>query len=163
MMCAPHFAHAQKIAVSSNVLTWVNFGTINADASLSVSRHLTCHAGVNVNPWKFTSPTFMDLKNNQYGGFLGVRYWPWHVYSEWWLGAKLQYKYFDQKGLLSSAQTKGSAFGPGISGGYTIMLSEHVNLDLGLGIWGGGLLMKEQDPRAFFFLDNVIVAFEYIF
>ena len=163
MLFAPRFAQAQNLAVSSNVLTWANFGTINADASLSVSRHISVHAGATANPWNFTSPTFVDLKNNQYGGYLGARYWPWHVYSEWWVGAKVQYKYFDQQGILSSGPIKGSAFGPGISGGYTVMLSEHVNLDLGLGIWGGGLLMKEQAPRAFFFLDNIIVAFEYIF
>ena len=163
LLCASRTAVAQNFALSTNAMSWASIGTITAEGALSVHRNLTVHAGAVANPWKFTTPTSIVLRNGQYGGFAGVRYWPWHVYSEWWVGAKLQYKYFNQVGIINSGQMKGHAFGPGISGGYSFMLSDQVNLDVGLGIWGGGLLMKEHEPRAFIFIDNVIVAFAYIF
>jgi len=163
LVCSSRAAEAQNYAVSTNVMSWAGLGTINAEGSLSVHRHISLHAGAVANPWKLTTPTNVELRNRQYGGYAGVRYWPWHVYSEWWVGAKLQYKHFNQLGLLSSAPMKGHAFGPGISGGYTFMLSRHVNLDLGVGIWGGGLIKSEETPKAFVFLDNVIVSFVYIF
>lgn len=160
---ASRVAQAQNFAVSTNVMSWANLGTINAEGALSIQRHVSLHAGAAVNPWELTSPTSIRIRNRQYGGYLGVRYWPWHVYSEWWVGAKLQYKNFDQIGLTSANATKGNAFGPGISGGYTLMLSQNVNLELGLGIWGGGLLPKGEDMRAFVMLDNILVSFVYIF
>lgn len=144
-------------------MTWAGLGTINVEGALSVHRHVTVHAGAVANPWTFTTPTSVELKNQQFGGFVGARYWPWHVYSEWWVGAKLQYKNIEQQGIISSSPMKGNVFGPGLSGGYTLMLSPHVNLDLGIGLWGGALVMPEQKMKPFVFIDNVVVSFVYIF
>ena len=177
MCCAPHLAQAQKFAVSTNALTWANFGTINAEGSFIVSRHITLHAGGTANPWEITTPTKYTIRNRQYGGYVGARYWPWHVYSEWWVGAKLQYKNFEQMGLMTTNLIKGDAAGAGVSAGYTFMLSRHFNIDLGLGVWGGSMFrykeylgtvaneneIAKQGPRGFFFLDNMIISFAYIF
>lgn len=113
--------------------------------------------------------------NQQITGFLGAKYWPWHVYSGWWIGAKAQYQDFAQAGLWSQNLVTGQAVGLGLSAGYSIMISPHVNLDLGLGGWGGralkytgykdlgGIEIDQTGSKNFVFLDNIIVAFAYIF
>lgn len=177
MVCASGVSHAQKWAVSTNALTWLNLGTINAECSVSVHDHVSVNAGFVANPWSMTTPTYVELKNGQYGGYVGAKYWPWHVYSEWWVGAKVQYKNFEHVGLLSPNLMEGHALGAGFSGGYSLMIGNHVNLDFGLGFWGGRCVkyteykgqyrneMKilSQRPRYFFFLDNIMVALVYIF
>lgn len=32
---------------------------------------------------------------------------------------------------------EGDAFGAGVGVGYSVMLSDHVNMDVGAGLWGG--------------------------
>lgn len=170
-------SHAQKCAVSTNTLTWLNLGAINAEASVSIYDHFTVNAGFVANPWSMTTPTNIDLMNRQYGGYVGAKYWPWHVYSEWWVGAKIQYKNFEQVGLLTANLIEGDALGAGFSGGYSLMIGNHFNIDFGLGFWGGRcieyreykdayqdeLKILNQKPRNFFFLDSVMVALVYIF
>lgn len=177
MICAPKVADAQKWAVSTNALSWANLATVNAEGSVSVHKHFTFNTGFTVNPWQMTTNTYVNLKNRQYGGYVGMKYWPWHVYSEWWVGIKAQYKHFEQVGLLSANLMQGDALGGGLSGGYTFLISEHFNVDLGLGVWGGRLIkyrefegnveleskLVDMGPRNFLFLDNVMVSLVYIF
>ena len=177
LVCFQHAAEAQKWAVSTNALSWANLGTINVEGSVSAGRHVSFNAGITANPWSFDSPTGVKLMNRQYGGSVGAKYWPWHVYSEWWIGAKAQYKNFEQVGLLTSSLIQGDALGAGLSAGYSLMIGSHVNLDFGLGFWGGRLLdyrkysgikalskeLAEEGPRNFLTLDNVIISLVYIF
>ena len=178
LICAPRIAEAQTTwAVSTNALSWVNLGTINAEGAVSVHDHITVNAGFVANPWKMTTPTHVDLQNRQYGLHVGAKYWPWHTFSEWWVGAKIQYKHFRQVGLLSPNLMIGDAIGAGISGGYSVMISNHFNLDFGLGLWGGRLVkyrkykeqyedntrISEQGGRNFLYLDNVMVSLVYVF
>ena len=123
----PLGAYGQKGLVSTNALSWAALGTINAEVAYSVDRHYTIHAGGVANPWEFNTSTSVRLLNKQYGGFLGVRYWPWNVYSEWWVGAKAQYKQFQHVGVLLSEYIEGKALGVGIQGGYSYMISNHFN------------------------------------
>jgi hypothetical protein len=62
-------------------------------------------------------------------------------------------------GLLTSEPVKGDALGAGLAAGYSLMIGRHVNLDFGLGFWGGRIVKQ----RNFFFIDNVMVSFVYIF
>lgn len=177
LLCASHAAQGQGIAVSTNALAWANLGTVNAEAAVSVSRHFTLHAGAVANPWRITTQTGVSVSNRRYGGHVGARYWPWHVYSEWWIGADLRYRNFAQSGLLTKDLVTGDAVGAGLSGGYTFILSSHLNLDLGLGLWGGRCLkyrrykdgvesadrLLEDSPRNFILPDNVTVSFVYVF
>ena len=113
--------------------------------------------------------------NQQRTAYAGAKYWPWHVYSGWWFGAKAQYTGFDEAGVFSQNLISGNALGAGLSAGYSIMLGSHVNLDLGFGAWGGrllnytryndlgGLEVASTGSRNFVFLDNVVIAFAYIF
>lgn len=177
LVWVPHLAEAQNWAVSTNALSWANLGTVNAEGSVSLGKQLTINAGFTANPWEVTTNTYVNVKNQQYGGYLGFKYWFWHVYSGWWIGAKAQYKNFEQVGLLTSNLMKGDAMGGGLASGYSILISESLNLDLGLGIWGGRLIRyKEYEgtvaketmlidagPRNFVFVDNVIISLVYIF
>lgn len=173
----PIVTNAQKWAISSNALSWASLGTINAECAYSLNQHFSLNAGVAYNPWDVFSPTNLVMKNNQLGGYVGARYWPWHVYSEWWIGAKVQYKQFEQVGILTSNLVKGDAIGAGLSAGYSFMLGNHFNLDLGAGVWGGRIInyskykgnttvdskLLEQGSKGFVFLDNLILSIIYIF
>lgn len=175
LVANPRTADAQKVSVSTNMLTWANMGTANVDANVSVSKHFTLFAGAKYNPWEIRTKSQVTLMNQQITGYLGAKYWPWHVYSGWWIGAKAQFQDFDQAGLWSQNLVSGKALGLGLSAGYSIMISEHINLDLGIGGWGGrvlnyvgykdlgGIEAATKGSRNFVFLDNMIVAFAYIF
>ena len=174
-ICAPRVAHAQRVSVSTNALSWANLGTINLEGSVSVSKHFTVLAGAKYNPWKLRTKSQYVLINQQATGYVGAKYWPWHVYSGWWIGAKAQFQNFTEAGLFSENMVKGNALGAGISAGYSIMIGSHVNIDFGIGGWGGrvlkytaykdlgGLEVGSTGAKNFLFLDNVIVAIAYIF
>ncbi len=40
-------------------------------------------------------------------------------------------------GVIKRTTEEGEAYGGGLYGGYSIMLSDMWNLDLGFGVWGG--------------------------
>ncbi|MCQ2176445.1 MAG: DUF3575 domain-containing protein [Bacteroidales bacterium] len=128
--------------LSTNLFDWADFGTINVDAAYSFSRHFTAQIGAKFNGWQFKNPegpTFLT-QNQQKSVSLGVRYWPWYVYSGWWICLKGQYCDFSECGVWRQALDEGKALGAGLSFGYTIMLTEHFNLEIGAGGWGGKLL-----------------------
>ena len=50
---------AQKYSLRTNLIEWGNFGTVNLDAGMSVSRHFTISAGCKYNPWKFHTKSGM--------------------------------------------------------------------------------------------------------
>lgn len=177
LVCLPMVANAQRWTVSTNALSWAALGTINAEGSYSLNQNFSVNLGGAINPWTVSSPTGVTLQNKHFGGYMGIKYWPWHVYSEWWIGAKLQYRNFEHTGLLTRQLVTGDAIGGGLSAGYSFMLSNNLNLDLGAGFWGGQLLkykkyqgtypveteLEEQGARSFFFPDNMILSIIYIF
>ena len=130
---------AQELSLSSNLLDWANLGTVNLQVGCSFSRHLSLHAGGRYNNWNYGSVERGNpFQNRARTAWLGVRYWPWNVYSSWWFGARAQVEEYNRGGLLRQPTTEeGSAVGAGFSLGYNRMLSKHWNLDFGLGVWAG--------------------------
>ncbi|MBR0255694.1 MAG: DUF3575 domain-containing protein [Bacteroidales bacterium] len=130
---------AQVFSLSTNVLDWANLGTINAQAGLAFSQHLSLHAGARYNNWNFGSAEKgTAFQNRARSALLGLRYWPWNVYSSWWVSARAQVEEYNRGGLLKRPLTEeGLAAGVGLGVGYSRMLSRHWNLDLGLGGWFG--------------------------
>ena len=59
------------------------------------------------------------------------------MYSGWWLGAKLQYQEYNRGGIRAPRTEEGDRYGAGISGGFSYLLHPHLNLDVGIGLWGG--------------------------
>lgn len=129
---------SQRWSVGTNLIDYINFGTINAEGSVAVSRHMTINASARYNPWtfrKYERETQMENRVRQ--AALGVRVWPWHVYSGWWFGARAQYQEYNRGGIRHPKTEEGDAFGLGLSFGYTMMLNKHLNMEFGAGAWGG--------------------------
>ena len=168
-------SHAQKLSLSTNLVEWGNYGTINLDGGMSVSQHFSLFAGVKYNPWEFRTSYGMLVFNQQATVNAGVRYWPWYVFSGWWLGAKVRYTDFEQSGVLRPKYFDGKSIGAGLSAGYTWMLNKHINLEVAAGIWGGRHLeykvyrtvssmhLLKDGPRNFYGLDDVAVTLMYVF
>lgn len=170
-----HQASAQKFALSTNLVEWANFGTINADAGLSVAQHFSLHAGAKFNPWSFHTKSGMQIYNKQTTAYFGARYWPWYVYSGWWIGARVRFMDFSETGVLRPKLFEGKSLGAGVLFGYTWMIHEHFNIEIGGGLWGGRHLeynryrtparrdILSSCPRNFAFVDELSVSLMYVF
>lgn len=165
---------AQRFALGTSLSDMASLGTMEMQASLSVQRYITIHAGAGLNPWTFrggdTARQF-EMRSNSY--WAGVRYWPWHVYSGWWTSVEGRYMIYNFGGITSRETEEGEAYGGGLQGGYGVMLSEHWNLDLGAGLWGGYKnyrvfacpvcgIKKEEGAKGFI-LPSARVVLQYIF
>lgn len=184
-------AMAQTWAVAANAADMAELGTIGVEGSAAVSQHWSIHAGAKFNPWTFAKKdTFNGLfsepnpdqkQNRKQTYAVGARWWPWNVYSGWWVGGKAQYQEYNRGGLRlpigvgnDGGAEEGDAFGAALSGGYSLMLKEHWNLDFGLGVWGGWTKYRkyefpengkliEQGHKWFFLPNEVILSVVYIF
>ena len=163
--------------LSTNVFDWADFGTINVDFAMSVSRHITLQAGLKYNPWKFEpkkGPISL-VQNQQKSASFGVRYWPWYVFSGWWICAKAQYCDYCEAGVWRQALDQGKALGAGLSAGYTVMINKRFNIEFGAGFWGGGLLEhtlynapgeevpRESGPKGFIAINDVNISLHWLF
>ena len=142
-------ASAQRLAVSTNAVEWADLVTFNAEAGLAVGQHFSVHAGVKVNPWvyraskpeaRFDDPNGdyerqFQRKKQSYD--VSIRWWPWYVYSGWWVDGGVQYMEYDFGGVSNRAREAGDAYGVSLAAGYTYMLNRNWNLDFGAGLWGG--------------------------
>ena len=161
---------AQRFSVGSDAVRALMLGTLSADASVAVARQYSLHAGAALNPWTFRSGNpDKQVQLRQFSLTGGVRWWPWHVYSGWWAGVDAGYMLYNAGGIFKRETEEGDAFGARVWGGYSVMLSERWNLDLGLGAWGGWKkytrydcplcgVMQEQGSGVFFVPDARIAV-----
>lgn len=166
---------AQRVAVSTNAGDWLWFGTANLNASVALGRRVSLEVGGKYNPWTFSKgDPERQFQQRQRSASLGVRVWPWHVYSGWWIDGRAKWQEFNRTALNSRQTTEGTGYGGSLSAGYSIMAGKHVNFEFGLGLWGGrqdyvvyacpscGRIVDEGSR--FFVLPNEIVAsFVYVF
>ncbi len=171
-----HSAKAQRVSISTNTLEWLNLGTANIEASIAISQYFTLNAGVRYNPWEFHQENpYMVIQEKQKTAYFGARWWTWYVFSGWWAGIKIQYQDFAESGLWRPALDTWNAVGAGLSAGYTLMLTKHLNLDFGLGLWGGYKYrhvlynspatkdIRESGPKPFVAPDILSVSIMYVF
>ena len=175
-------AGAQEISLATNLADYAQAGTLNAEASYGFDRHWSVNAGFRYNPFRYGSDDNLRLHRQRLFS-AGARYWPWHIYSGWWLSAKAQYQEYANTGpeaqLLPDLSgggpaTEGDRYGIGLGAGYSKMLGPHLNLDFGLGLWGGystyvryscpscGRIVASGD-KAFFLPSEFILGLNYIF
>lgn len=175
---------AQTWAVAVNAADAIELGTIGVEGSAAVSQHWSIHAGAKVNPWTigkkdtsnglFSEPNPDQKQDRKQSYALGVRWWPWNVYSGWWIAGKAQYQEYNRGGIFRQTSEEGDAFGAALSGGYSLMLKEHINLDFGLGLWGGWTKyttyacpscgkVEDQGDKWFILPNEVIISLVYIF
>lgn len=166
-------APAQDMGLTTNLADYANYGTLNAEASCALARRWTLSAGVKYNPFTFGEGDDI-VQNKRQAYSLGLRFWPWHVFSGWWLSAKTQWQEYSRGGIDSSETTEGDRFGGGLAGGYAYMLGKHFNASFGVGVWGGYDIYRKfscpvcgltvDSGEKFFVLpDELIVALTYVF
>lgn len=169
-------AEAQKVALSTNAFDWAMLGTANIEAQVSAAQHISVIAGARYNPWQFETPNpHLIVQNRHTAFYAGVRIWPWYVFSGWWMEVKGQYGSFSRSGIWRPALEVGTGAGAGLGFGYTFMASKRINIDVGIGAWGGRkmerqlydcascLNLREEGPKNFIDLDDIKISFMYLF
>lgn len=171
----PVLGRAQNWSVSTNVLDYVSLGTMNAEVSAGVGRRVTIEASARVNPWTFhKGDPSRQMQNRHQTYALGMRYWPWHIYSGWWISADAQYQEYNRGGIISQKTEEGDAFGLSAGGGYSLMLHEKLNLDFGVTLWAGQKTfisyacpscgrITDKGSKWFVMPNEIRVAIQYIF
>lgn len=175
LIALPIFCSAQDWSVSTNAMDYVSLGTLNAEVSMATSRHISINASARINPWTFhKGDPSKQMQNRQQTYAVGIRYWPWHIYSGWWMSGMAQYQEYNRGGIISATTEEGDAYGLSIGAGYSLMLHEHWNLDFGLSLWGGQKTfvtyacpscgkITEKGAKWFFLPNDLRVSIAYIF
>lgn len=175
LIALPIFCSAQDWSVSTNAMDYVSLGTLNAEVSMATGRHISINASARINPWTFhKGDPSKQMQNRQQTYAVGVRYWPWHIYSGWWMSGMAQYQEYNRGGIISATTEEGDAYGLSIGAGYSLMLHEHWNLDFGLSLWGGQKTfvtyacpscgkITEKGAKWFFLPNDLRVSIAYIF
>lgn len=166
---------AQTFSVSTDLLGYARLGTMSIDASYAVARRWSLIAGARYNPFTYRkSDPDRQFQNRQQSYAVGMRLWPWHTWSGWWFAGKLRYQEYNKGGIVSRKTEEGDRFGAGIYAGYTHMLSSHINLEFGMGLWSGLSVYRQYSCPAcgltlssgnkFFLLpDDVMISLAYVF
>lgn len=168
-------SEAQTLSLSTNLLDYACLGTLNADVSYSLSRRWSVTAGARYNPFTFRKgdpDKQFQLRQQSYS--LGARLWPWHTWSGWWFAGKLRYQEYNSGGIRSLETREGDRFGAGLYAGYTYMLTSHLNIEFGLGLWSGldvyrcyscpvcGVTL-ESGKTHFILPDDIMISLAYVF
>lgn len=144
-LVSPQDASAQRWAVGTNAAELAWFGTLNIQGSAAIARHFTFDAKMRYNPWSWREAQGVDRQINQkqQAYKAGVRWWPWNIYSGWWFGLAGQWQEFNYGGLwgrnpeIRKITREGTAYGGVLSGGFTLMLDRHLNVEFGFAGWAG--------------------------
>ena len=138
LLCSGARCSAQKFAVSTNAVGYLNLCTMNIEASYALSRHFSLNGEARYNPFTFhKGQSGQQFQNRQRTFSLGARYWPWYVYSGWWVSLKGRYEEYNRGGWKNPSTEEGDAWGGSLGVGYTLMIKDYLNLEFGAGVWGG--------------------------
>ncbi len=129
-------AKAQKWSVATNLLDYLNFGTINAEVGVSVDKHWTVALSGKYNPFYFDFPEH-PIVNKKGLVAVNARFWPFFVYSGLFYGFGAQCAVFRSGGIFSENTREGIAGGLTFEIGYSLIVSKHLNIEFGIGVWGG--------------------------
>lgn len=171
----PLHSQERRMSVSTNLLSWAELATINAEASFAAGRHISVYLEGRFNPWTWKDgdpDSQFQLRQRELSA--GMRYWPWFVNSGMWIAAGLQIKEYNFGGVLSRMTEEGRTAGVDFGLGYSFMLSAHWNLDLG--IWGSAGYKKfkqyscplcarilHEGEKPFIAPDNAAISLVYVF
>lgn len=168
----PHAA-AQEWAVSTNLISYLHLGTLNAQVAWGPLQHWSFGVEAKYNPFTYHSKKGQfQLRQQSYS--LSGRWWPWHVWSGWWVAAKIQYQEYNAGGIIPGRTEEGDRVGAGLTAGYTHMLHPHLNMEFGLGLWAGAQWYTRYScpkcgyvvgsgVKAFVLPSDVIVSLCYVF
>ena len=161
--------------MSTNLLGYAELGTMNMDVSYALSRRWSLTAGARYNPFTYNKgDVSSQFQYRQQSYSFGARFWPWHTWSGWWVASKARYQEYNFGGVVSRETSEGDRVGLGLYSGYTLMLSRHLNMEFGLGLWGGldmyrkyscpvcGLTIDEG-KKGFVLPDDIMISIVYVF
>lgn len=129
-------AAAQNMYVATNLLDYLNLGTINVEFGLNPLPKWSFYARGRYNP--FTFNIYGQKQNRVAGVALGARYWFWYTNSGWFLNSHLGGSLYNTGGIKDEYAYEGAAGSLTFGGGYSLMLNERWNLDFALGLQGSG-------------------------
>ena len=167
-------ASAQRWSLGTNVVDYINMGTLNFESGVAIARHYSFMAGVRFNPWTLHfGESEKQFENRKKCMYAGLRYWPWHIYSGWWAGLQFQYQEYNRGGWFIPQSEEGDAYGLGVSVGYTLMLNKSFNIEFGASAWAGATAytayscpycgkIVDQGNKFFIWPNNVMVSLVYI-
>lgn len=166
---------AQKMQISANAVGLACLGTLNAEFDYAVSQHWSLGISGKYNPFTYNAGNESgQFQLRQRSVAAGARWWPWHVYSGWWLSGSARWQEYNMGGIASQSTEEGERYGGGITAGYSHMLSPHFNLEFGLGMWGGikrysvyacpkcGVKL-DGGTKSFIMPSDMIIAVSYVF
>ena len=166
---------ANRFGLSTNLLDYARLGTLNLDASYAASRHWSITAGARYNPFTFREDDpDRQFQYRQQSYAVGARWWLWHTWSGWWLAGKARYQEYNVGGFGTRETEEGDRAGAGLYMGYTHMLAPHLNMEFGLGFWGGmswysryscptcGMTL-DQGHEYFIRPDDLMISVVYVF
>ena len=139
---AQEAAPEYRWSIATNLLDYVNLGTLNVEAQVAVARHWSFGLQARYNDWNFNrqSPEH-QIQNRKRSFAATARLYRWHIYSGWFFSTKLQYQEYNRNNFLwgkpREATEEGDAFGMGLGFGYDYMLHPNINLEFGASFWGG--------------------------
>lgn len=177
-------ANAQTVALGTNAADWACLLTPNVGLQYAIAQHWSLEVTAGINAWSWNTSgvredrMYRERKMRRQYYTLGARWWPWNVYSGWWLAGKLQFQEYDYSSMKIlpwlNENESGSAWGAGLAAGYSLQLHRHWNMDFGLGFWGGYKMYTayscpwcgrtvDKGAKAFIMPDQAIISVMYIF
>ena len=145
--------YGQNVHIATNLLDYLNFGTINAEIGLSPSPKWSFYVKGRYNP--FTYKGGGGMQNRVAAAAAGAKYWFWYANSGWFIGGHLGYSVYNTGGILDEYAYEGDAVGITAGIGYALMLNKKWNLDFSLGVQGGNTsYTKYSCPRCGKILDK---------
>lgn len=172
-------AYAQRWSVSTNLVDYVNLGTLNAEAEVAAGRYLAIGLQARYNNWNFNRQAPEHQVQNRKASYAAMlRVYPWHIYSGWFFLAKAQYQEYNRTAFLwgpdRQRTEEGDAFGGGLGAGYDLMIHPNINVEFGASFWGGYKVytvyscptcgeIREAGSKPFILPDNLFVSLQFIF
>lgn len=138
-MAAKSDTKTARFGLGVNAGDALMFGTIGVTAQMALHQHWSIEGWFKYNNWSWNNDVAEKrLRQAQRSAALGARYWFWSSYSGWWLGLKGQWQEYSRGGVFGqNYKEEGDAYGAAVSGGYSVMLDRHWNIDFGIGGWTG--------------------------
>lgn len=130
-------AHAQRISIETNLPTWANLGTMNLGGEIALAQHWSIEGAVKWNPWTFREGEDNQFQERCLTPHFGVRWWRWHCFSGWYMGAKGIYSLYNTANIITDDCYEGWCAALGLTGGYLYMIDKSWNITFGGGICGG--------------------------
>ena len=146
---APEALRSEKArwALSLNLADAALLGTVGGSLQWGPSRHFSVENSLRLNAFSFRDAALYDQRQTF---TTAVRWWPWHIYSGFYVRASAQVEAARRKGIPLFSEGAGEAYGAGLSAGYSLLLSRHLNLEFGAGFWGGRLRPAGTENRRWF-------------